>query len=327
MGMLAPVKQNPTQAENVPSLALETAVRRIATVVRDKEEIIRLAMIGFLARGHVLIEDVPGVGKTTLARSLARAVGGSFSRVQLTSDLLPADILGGSVIDKATNEIAFRPGPIFANVVLADELNRATPRAQSGLLEAMAERSVSIDGTTHQLPNPFMVIATQNPTEHHGVYPLPESQLDRFLIRSSIGYPGDEAERALLKSGGAHAAKSVESIEPALTPSLVAQLTASVDDVNFSDDIVDYLQAVVRATRESRDLETGVSTRGAIQFARAVRARALISGRNYVNPDDVRSLAVPVCAHRVVVRGARRAGRLEAEAIIESIVDAVAVPV
>lgn len=323
--MLASAKSDPTEP-GVPTLALESAVRRISEVVKDKEDVVRLALVGFLAGGHILIEDVPGVGKTTLARALARAIGGTFNRVQLTADLLPADIVGGSVVDRAGGELTFRRGPIFANVVLADELNRATPRTQSGLLEAMAERSVSVDGVTHALPDPFMVVATQNPTEHHGVYPLPESQLDRFLIRSSIGYPGDEAELDLLKSGGSNL-KDVDSIEPALTPEIIEHLAGVVDDVVLSDDVAVYLQAIVRATRGARELETGVSTRGAILYARASRARALISGRTFVTPDDVRELAIPVCAHRVVVRGARRVGRIEAEAIMTTIVDAVPVPV
>jgi MoxR-like ATPase len=326
-------KPEQTDAE-IKTLALESAVRRIGQVVRGKEDVVRLAMVGFLARGHLLIEDVPGVGKTTLARALARVVGGTFNRIQLTADLLPADILGGNVPNRQTGELTFRAGPIFANVVLADELNRATPRTQSGLLEAMAERSVSIDGTTHRLPDPFMVVATQNPSEHHGVYPLPESQLDRFLIRTSIGYPADDVERALLSGssgaggGGAGGAEgALDEIEPSLSGEIVARLMSAVEGVVLSDAVAGYVQAIVRATRQSKDLETGVSTRGAILFARAARARALVLGRSYVTPDDVRALAVAVCAHRVVVRGARRASRLEAESLIESLLDKVAVPV
>jgi MoxR-like ATPase len=326
---LAKSKSEMPAARELPqvrTLALEAAVRRISQVVRDKEEVVRLLLIGYLARGHVLIEDVPGVGKTTLARALARAVGGSFSRIQLTSDLLPADLLGGQVLDRQSGQLAFRPGPIFANVVLADELNRATPRTQSGLLEAMAERSVSIDGTTHSLPGPFMVIATQNPAEHHGVYPLPESQLDRFLIRTSVGYPGEDVERALLVSGGPER-DAIEQIEPVLTPDSARELADAVERVSLGEEVAGYLQAIVRSTRDARDLEIGVSTRGAISYARAARARALVFGRTFVTPDDVHALAVPVCAHRVSVRGSRRAGRADAEAIVTSLVQTVPLPV
>ncbi|MEQ9496875.1 MAG: MoxR family ATPase [Deltaproteobacteria bacterium] len=305
-------------------VALEQAIRRIGRVVRGKEDVVRLALVGFLARGHVLLEDVPGVGKTTLARALARAIGGTFNRVQLTADLLPADIVGGPVLDDSRQALVFRRGPIFANVVLADELNRATPRTQSGLLEAMAERSVSVDGTTYELPDPFLVIATQNPVEHHGVYVLPQSQLDRFLIRTAIGYPGEDVEHRLLLGEDL---EDVEDIEPAFGADTAKALFAAVDEVTIAPDVVRYLQAIVRATRESSALETGVSTRGAIWFARAVRAHAILDGRRFVTPDDVKGLAVPVCSHRVVLRGDDRAPRAEAEAVLTELVDAIPVPV
>jgi MoxR-like ATPase len=314
----------------VRPLLLETAVRRISQVVRGKEDIVRLTMIGFLARGHVLFEDVPGVGKTTLARAVAKAIGGSFARIQLTADLLPADIVGGQVPDHASGKLAFRKGPIFANVVLADELNRATPRTQSGLLEAMSERSISVDGATHALPEPFLVIATQNPIEHHGVYQLPQSQMDRFLVRTDLGYPAAEIERELLMRDPASAEEhghKVEDLEPVFTPESLRPLFRAVDEVLVSEPVAKYIQEIVRATRESKDLRTGVSTRGAILFARAARARALVLGRRFVTPDDVHALAVPVCAHRVVMRGVDRPSREEIEGILRDIVGRVPVPV
>jgi MoxR-like ATPase len=310
--------------DEVKTLALESAVRRIGSVVRGKDEVIRLTLIGFLARGHVLLEDVPGVGKTTLARSLARVIGGSMNRIQLTADLLPADIVGGNIPDRASGTLVFRKGPIFANVVLADELNRATPRAQSGLLEAMAERSISIDGTTHSLPDPFFVIATQNPIEHHGVYQLPQSQMDRFILRSDLGYPSDEIERGLLTGDKE---SRVEDLEPVFSQDGLQALFEAVDSVALSDAVATYVQQICKATREAKSLRTGVSTRGAILFARAAKARALIEGRRFVTPDDVHALAIPVCGHRIVLRGIERPTREESEAIIRELLDRVAVPV
>lgn len=318
-----------SQGPEFRALLLETAIRRIGQVVRGKEDIVRLTMVGLLARGHVLFEDVPGVGKTTLARAVAQALGGAFSRVQLTADLLPADIIGGPVPDHATGQLVFRRGPIFANVVLADELNRATPRTQSGLLEAMAERSVSVDGVTHRLPDPFYVIATQNPVEHHGVYPLPQSQMDRFILRTDLGYPADEVERALLMGGSARADSltfQVEDFEPVFSPESLAGQFAAVEEVALGEAVAGYLQQVVKATRESKAVRTGVSTRGALLFARAVRARALVCGRRFVTPDDVAELAVPVCAHRVVLRGNDRPSREEVEAVVREIAASVPVP-
>lgn len=307
-----------------PNLALETAVRRVSEVVRGKADVVRLSLIALLARGHVLLEDVPGVGKTTLARALARVIGGVFSRVQLTADLLPVDIVGGPILEP-DGSLRFRQGPIFANVVLADELNRATPRTQSGLLEAMAERAVSVDGQTHALPEPFFVIATQNPSEHHGTYALPQSQMDRFLFRTALGYPDKETERALLTGEGSRPPEP-ESLAPVLDSALLEALWAAVDDVTLSGEVADYLQAIVTATRESGDVETGVSTRGLLLYARAARARALVHGRHFVSPEDVYVLAVPICGHRILLRGQDRTSRAEAEAFVHGLADKVPAP-
>ena len=298
-------------APHIHSLALESAVRQVGRVIQGKDEVVRLALATFLARGHLLLEDVPGVGKTTLARALAQVVGGSFHRIQLTADLLPADLTGGMVLDREAQALAFRPGPLFANVVLADELNRATPRTQSGLLECMSERSVSVDGLTRVLPTPFFVIATQNPTEHHGVYVLPQSQMDRFLVRTELGYPDDETEVGLITGEGE--AVPVDDLRPVFTADELEASFNAVDGVVLSRDVAAYLQAIVQATRHASDLATGVSTRGALAFARAVRAWALVKGRTYVTPDDVLQLAGPVCAHRIVMADSDRVSRAEVE--------------
>lgn len=329
MSMMAGSMSDPGSADSqglqAPNLALETAVRRVSEVVRGKAEIARLSLVALMARGHILLEDVPGVGKTTLARALARVIGGEFARIQLTADLLPVDIVGGPVMDPEGQGLRFRPGPIFKNVVLADELNRATPRTQSGLLEAMAERRVSVDGYTHELPEPFFVIATQNPSEHHGTYALPQSQMDRFLFRTAMGYPEPEVERALLVGDEARPVEP-ESLTPAFDKGLLARLWAAVDEVHLAPEVAEYLQAIVAATRESGDAETGVSTRGLLLFARAARARALVFGRPFVSPEDVHALAVPVCAHRLVLRGHERAGRTETEAFVASLLERISPP-
>ena len=271
----------------------------IERVIRGKSDTVTLAMVTLLARGHLLIEDVPGVGKTTLAHSFARSLSCSFKRIQFTSDLLPSDIIGLSVFNSATREFEFRPGPVFANIVLADEINRTNPKTQSSLLEAMNDAQVSVDNHTHSLPRPFMVIATQNPIEHHGTYPLPESQLDRFMIRAHMGYPNVEDEKRIVTA--AQTSGGPEGLSPVLTADDVASLQDAASRVTMDDALSDYLLAIVTATRSRPDIDLGVSTRGAVFLYRAAQAMALIEGREYALPDDVKRLVVPVFAHRIVV--------------------------
>jgi len=281
-------------------------------VVRGKDAQIELALVAVLSEGHLLIEDIPGVGKTTLAMTLAGVLGGSFKRVQFTSDLLPADLLGVPVLDPASGRFTFRPGPIFANVVLADEINRTTPRTQSALLEAMNERRVTVDGTSRALPRPFLVVATQNPHDLHGTFELPEAQLDRFLIRLSMGYADPESERAILRSGGL----AGTHIAPVLTPEEVMALVERAQAVRVHRDIEDYLLALAGRTRQDDRLLRGVSTRGLEALHRAVRALALLRGRDHSLPEDVQELLLPVWAHRVLARPAA-AGAEAADALRE----------
>lgn len=305
---------------------LERLVATVETVFRGKRETVRLATAALLARGHLLFEDIPGVGKTTLARALARVLGLEFRRIQFTSDLLPSDVLGVSLFHPRTGEFETRLGPIFTHIVLADEINRAPPRTQSGLLEAMQEGRITIDDHTYDLPRPFLVMATQNPLEQHGTYPLPESQLDRFLMRLSIGYPGVEEEREILLSGGD---ASAERLEPVLDADRLLALQERVEEVHAEPSLVDYLMAIVSASRTHAGLRSGVSTRGAIALFRAARAYALVNGRDYLVPDDVRRLVLPCLAHRVVPlgAGAGAGGYDEAAAVLEEVVDGVPVPV
>ena len=289
---------------DAPELEVEAAAAlfqrarsAVEQVVRGKPHVVELALVAVVAGGHVLVEDVPGVGKTTLARSLAAAIGGSLGRVQFTSDLLPGDITGVNVLDPSDG-FRFRPGPMFANVVLADEINRATPKTQSAMLEAMNERRVTVDGTSHPLPDPFTVLATQNPVDFHGTFPLPDSQLDRFLVRLSMGYPDRAHERAILRRGGLRQATFAE----ALSLEQTRALCQAVESVAMHEEVEDYLLDLVEGTRTDGRFLRGVSTRGAEALYRVTRALALARGRAYTIPEDIRELAVPVLAHRVVVR-------------------------
>jgi len=297
----------------------------VARALVGKPEVIRLAVIGLLARGHLLIEDVPGVGKTTLAAALARSIGGGFQRIQFTSDMLPSDILGVSIYQPDRGDFVFKPGPLFTNIVLADEINRTTPKTQSSLLEAMNEAQVSLDHSTYQLPRPFMVLATQNPLEYEGTHALPESQLDRFLLRITIGYPGASDEKAILRGAGA---TPTEALGPVLAVADVLRLQDEVERVRVEDSVLDYVLALVAATRAAPPLRLGVSPRGSLALLRAARARALADGRDFVVPDDVKRLAVPVLSHRILMKE-RRALRGDATAearFIARVVNEVPVP-
>jgi len=301
--------------------------RSIQSVIRGKDEVIRLALVTLFARGHLLIEDVPGVGKTTLAQSLARSFSCTFQRLQFTSDMLPSDVIGISVFSQQSQRFEFRPGPVFANIVLADEINRTTPKTQSALLEAMNEGQVTVDNHTHSLPQPFMVIATQNPVEHHGTYPLPESQLDRFLMRLRIGYPSGESEREILKNFSD--SDPLADIRPVAAGEQVVEIQQAVRRVTVDDDLVSYALAIVGRTREHEYLSLGVSPRGAMSLYRAAQALAVLEGRGYAIPDDFKRLAVPVFAHRCIVSTrylSTRQKTEQAEAILEEILESIPVP-
>jgi MoxR-like ATPase len=315
-----------------PAVAADAADRLRANVelaLRGKPEVVRRAIECVVAGGHLLLEDVPGVGKTTLAQAIARSLDASFKRIQFTSDLLPSDLVGACLPETrgvAGTRFVFQPGPVFANLVLADEINRASPKAQSALLEAMSEGSVSVEGVTHALPRPFFVIATQNPIEHHGTHPLPESQLDRFLMRFGIGYPDAEDEAAVLRDDPAQSA--LPGLQPVISLDELLAIQAAAGRVKFSDELADYLLRIVHETRDHEALAVGVSPRGAIALRRAAQARALVDRRDYCIPDDVRDLAVDVLSHRVLVdpRAGRGRSGEETAWIIRETLEQVPVP-
>jgi MoxR-like ATPase len=300
--------------------------RSIARVVKGKDDVIQLALTALFARGHLLIEDVPGVGKTTLAQALARSFHCSFQRIQFTSDLLPSDVIGISVFNPSSQEFEFKPGPIFANIIVADEINRTTPKTQSALLEAMNESQITVDNHTHPLPQPFLVLATQNPIEHHGTYPLPESQLDRFLMRIRMGYPTRASEKEIIRN---HSAGHADQVTPLMDASDVLGMQQTVSQVKVDDSLLDYALEIVERTRQTEQLSLGVSPRGAVMLHRAAQARAFLEGRDYCLPDDFKRLIVPVFAHRVVVSSryvSTQKKSEQAEAILGEILETTRVP-
>jgi len=321
------------KAPNIATITAPTASlqaqkqRRVGRVVPGKDEAIELALVALLARGHLLIEDVPGMGKTTLAQALAHSFHCSFQRIQFTSDMLPSDVVGISIFNQAEQQFEFKPGPIFANIVLADEINRTTPKTQSALLEAMNEAQVTVDAHTHALPQPFMVLATQNPIEHHGTYPLPESQMDRFLIRIRMGYPSRETEKEILRS---HVdAQSGASVRPVMEAGDVLAMQQAAQGVRVDDSLLDYALDIIEKTRQNERLILGVSPRGSLMLQRAAQARAFIEGRDFCLPDDFKQLVLPVFAHRVVVNAryaTTQKKTAQAETILAEIIDSTPVP-
>ncbi|MGH3328219.1 MAG: AAA family ATPase [Streptomycetales bacterium] len=294
------------------------------SVIEGKPEVVRLALAVLLAEGHLLIEDVPGVGKTMLAKALARSLDCSVRRIQFTPDLLPSDVTGVSVFDQRRRDFQFKPGAIFANIVVGDEINRASPKTQSAMLECMKERQVTVDGTTHQLERPFMVIATQNPVEMEGTYPLPESQRDRFMARVSMGYPDPDAELTMLDTHGA--SSPLDDLEPVADAQEVRKLIEIVREVHVSPPVQRYAIGLVTATRSAPELRLGASPRATLHLVRAAKAAAALDDRDYVLPDDVQRLAVPVLAHRLLLAAEAQIGRRTTKQIVEDIVRAMAIP-
>jgi MoxR-like ATPase len=314
----------PTRLPSEPAALLEAVRANVGRVFLGKPEAVRLALVALLADGHLLLEDVPGVGKTLLAKALARSLGCKFARIQFTPDLLPGDLIGVTIYREKAGTFEFQPGPLFAEVVLADEINRATPRTQSALLEAMSERQVTVDADTRRLGPPFLVVATQNPYEFEGTFPLPESQLDRFLLRLRLGYPDRTAEREILTQhrGG----EPVDDLKPVIDPAGILALQAHTRTVRVDPAIAEYVLDLVHATREHPDVALGASTRAALALYRAAQARAVTDGRDYAVPDDVKVLAEPVLAHRLVTRGWTAAGHPDAAPVVREILARLKVP-
>jgi MoxR-like ATPase len=316
-----------TQTLRVSSRAV-TLEKTLRSIIRGQDRVVRLSLVCLFARGHLLIEGVPGVGKTTLAQTIARALDVDFQRVQFTADMLPSDVLGISMYSTAEQRFEFKRGPVFTNILLADEINRTTPKTQSALLEAMNENQVTVDRDSYALPQPFLVIATQNPVEHHGTYPLPESQMDRFLMRLPMGYPAPESERQILRSEAG--AARLEDVHAVLNGADVVAIQEEVTRVRVDDSLVEYALKIVNRTRDSANLSLGVSPRGSLMLYRAAQSMAYVDGRDFATPEDFKSLAVPVFSHRVVVSG-RYSSTLkkseQSEQILREIVDSVPVPV
>jgi MoxR-like ATPase len=306
---------------------VNSVIENIERVIFGKHDVVRQCVVGLLARGHLLIEDVPGIGKTTLAQALARSIDCKFNRIQFTSDMLPSDILGVSILNPRTTEFEFRPGPIFANVVLADEVNRTPPKTQSALLEAMSEFHVSVDGKARALPRPFMVLATQNPIEYEGTYTLPEAQLDRFLLRIEIGYPGEDDEIRIMRRHDSVAA--LEELRPVLRADDVIALQRQAVRVHVDESVARYMRAIIQATREHPSVRLGASPRGALALFEGCQAHAIVDGRDFVTPGDVKTMCVPVLSHRLLVRaqgGHRLTSPRERALLVEEIVADVPVP-
>ncbi len=313
-----------TDTATTPSATLECLKQALSGVIKGKDDVIELLLLGLITRGHILIEDVPGVGKTTLAKALARVLAVDISRVQFTPDLRPADILGTQVLNTNDGSVSFQRGPVFTNLLLADEINRASPRTQSALLEAMSEQQVTVDGVSYRLPTPFMVLATQNPVDSQGTYPLPEAQLDRFILRLRLGYPGTESELEMLYSQQHR--HPVDALEAITSATELERLQHRVLEVQVSEPVARYILALVAGTRAHENLELGASPRGALLLFRASQGQALLQGRDYVIPDDVQRVAVPVLAHRIMLSARAKYGGNSQEDVVRHVVETAPVP-